>query len=157
MVPHSDIKILLVDHDPGFLGELQFIFHSVGYTHVHQAHTGREAEVMFHTLKPDVTVLDIAMPHLEGFQCLKYILTKNPRAHVVVATAMQPETVQSFLYFPGNMAHVSKKVTIPMLRQEILTLMEIFSRKEGWPWPKRWNSMQNAALSYDGYQPCRSL
>jgi DNA-binding response OmpR family regulator len=55
------------------------------------AHDGGEAVRMFNELRPAVTVLDIELPVLDGFEVLERIRKADPRAPVLMLTGSAPE------------------------------------------------------------------
>ena len=54
---------------------------------VGQAQTGREAVELAATLRPDVILMDIAMPVLNGLEATRQILAADPAAKVIVLSA----------------------------------------------------------------------
>ncbi len=54
---------------------------------VGQARNEREAVDMAASLRPDVILMDIAMPVLNGLEATRQILTTNPAAKVIVLSA----------------------------------------------------------------------
>lgn len=53
---------------------------------VGEATSGRAAVEMIHKLDPDVAVLDIAMPDINGVEATRQILRNNPRTRVLILT-----------------------------------------------------------------------
>lgn len=65
-------KILLVDDEPNILIALTFLFEKEGYL-VENAVDGKDAIEKTLVFLPDVIVLDVMMPHLNGFEVAKQI------------------------------------------------------------------------------------
>jgi two-component system chemotaxis response regulator CheY len=55
---------------------------------VGEAGNGEEAVAKYKELKPDIVILDIAMHKMNGIEALKAIKAHNPRAAVVIISAM---------------------------------------------------------------------
>jgi two-component system response regulator VicR len=79
-------KILIIDDEPGMLRLLEQIFFRAGYQ-VHVATNGREGLSRFHNLQPDLVVLDVMMPIMDGWQTCSYIrrLSNTP---IIMLTAL---------------------------------------------------------------------
>ena len=65
-------KILLVDDEPNILTALSFLFEKEGYI-VENAVDGDEAIEKSRTFQPNIIILDVMMPHLNGFEAAKKI------------------------------------------------------------------------------------
>ena len=69
-------KILVVEDEPHIAKLVSFILEGAGYE-VIQAYVGAEGIEKAQTEKPDLIVLDVMMPNLDGFQVAK-MLTSDP-------------------------------------------------------------------------------
>ena len=54
---------------------------------VGEAHDGRQAVALAKKLQPDVVLMDIAMPHLNGLEATRQILKANPAIKVLILSA----------------------------------------------------------------------
>ena len=64
-----------------------------GYTEVYEAVDGADAVQKFDEIGPDLVVLDITMPNMDGLEALKTIKAKNPAANVIMCSAMGQESM----------------------------------------------------------------
>ena len=62
-----------------------------GYEVVGEAVDGSEAILKYNELKPDLVTMDITMPRMDGVAALKAIKQLNPRAKVVMISALGHE------------------------------------------------------------------
>jgi len=58
---------------------------------VGEAATGLEAVVLAEKLKPDVILIDLVMPEMDGIQAIRKIISKQPQAHILVLTTFAGE------------------------------------------------------------------
>ncbi|MFP2997573.1 response regulator [Spongiivirga sp. MCCC 1A20706] len=65
-------KILIVDDEPNIVMSLEYAFKRKNFQ-VFIARDGSEAMEIMEKVVPDVVILDIMMPKVDGFQTLKYI------------------------------------------------------------------------------------
>lgn len=79
-------KILLVDDDCDLLEMLCSIFQRAGYSELLTASSGKEALRMWRENQPDMIVLDVMMPDMDGFSVLKEI-RRTSRVPVLMLTA----------------------------------------------------------------------
>ncbi len=84
-----------------------------------QCYDGKEAVTLYEKLKPDVVLLDIMMPHHDGFYALEKIKEIDPDAKVIAVTAdLTADTekklanlkVSGIIYKPYDMKDILKTI-----------------------------------------------
>jgi two-component system chemotaxis response regulator CheY len=86
-------KILLVD-DAAFMRKvISDTLSKNGYTELFEAVDGADAVAKYDEVKPDLVIMDITMPNMDGLEALKAIKAKDPDASIVMCSAMGQETM----------------------------------------------------------------
>jgi two-component system chemotaxis response regulator CheY len=83
-----DHTILIADDAEFMRSMLRQIIEDMGWSVVGEAADGHEAIEKFRACQPDLILLDITMPNLDGSEALKTILEEDPSAQVVMITAL---------------------------------------------------------------------
>ena len=88
------IRILIADDNRNFIEVLKLYIQSQADMElVGVAYHGKEALELFYHVSPDVIVLDIIMPHLDGLGVLEKLQHKEPRPHVIILSAFGQESI----------------------------------------------------------------
>jgi putative two-component system response regulator len=87
---HLDSKILIVDDKESNLQLLKSVLRKANYTNVTTLSDPREVLLSFTLLQPDLILLDLMMPHLDGFEVmelLRPLIAKEDYLPILVLTA----------------------------------------------------------------------
>jgi len=81
----NTLRILIADdHDLMRRGLKSVLEARPGWTICGEAHTGREAVTKTEQLRPDIVVLDISMPELNGIEAARQILQASPNTEILI-------------------------------------------------------------------------
>jgi two-component system chemotaxis response regulator CheY len=82
-------KNILICDDAAFMRMMiKDILTKNGYNVVGEAENGAKAVEKYQETKPDLVLMDITMPEMDGIQALKKIKSMDPNASVVMCSAM---------------------------------------------------------------------
>jgi two-component system chemotaxis response regulator CheY len=85
--------VLIVDDALFMRTMLRNIFVESGFDVVGEAGNGVEAVEKYRQLAPDLTTMDIVMPERNGIEALKQIVALDPRARVIMCSALGQESL----------------------------------------------------------------
>ena len=88
----ATLRIVLADDHPLFRHGLRQLLEQVGgHTVVAEAGDGAEALEAFERYHPDVTMLDLRMPGMDGVQATREITAISPSTRVIVLTSFSED------------------------------------------------------------------
>jgi two-component system chemotaxis response regulator CheY len=112
-------KILVVDDAEFLRVRLTKMLASDGYEVV-QAENGLKAVASYKELHPDIVLMDVTMPEMDGLAALKEIIGFDSKARVIMLTALGQESVvleavksgaRDFIVKPFEHERVMKAIT----------------------------------------------
>jgi PAS domain S-box-containing protein len=86
---------------------------------VGEAANGREAIELARQLDPDVIVMDISMPEMDGIEATRHIKTEMPHVRVIVLSMIKEEHLKEIIQEAGAEAYLSKSVSSAELLEAI--------------------------------------
>lgn len=103
------MKILLADdHTLVRQGIRRMLEEEPDWTVVGEAGDGLEVLRMADELKPDLAIVDVAMPHLNGIEAIRRILQKQPRMNVLVLSMHADESYVTQTLHAGARGYMLK-------------------------------------------------
>jgi two-component system chemotaxis response regulator CheY len=112
-------KILIVDDASEITAMIQSMLETHGHKVTGVAHDGFEAIEKYKALRPDVVLMDILMPGMDGMQSIRKILEYDQEARIVVVTALGRPELMKELVKAGVVGYVTKPFEIKRLLSAI--------------------------------------
>ena len=110
------IRLLVVDDQPAVRRGLRVRFHlEPDMQVVGEASTGREALTLAQTLAPDVVLMDIEMPGMDGIEATAALRTIVPQSAVVILSIHSERQTRIRAQAAGAVAFVEKRGTTDTL------------------------------------------
>jgi DNA-binding NarL/FixJ family response regulator len=105
----NSVRILIADDHEIFRRGLAAELTQVpGWVVAGEASNGRDAVELAAALKPDLVVLDLTMPELNGLEAARKIISANPAARVLILTAHESEQLVREVLSAGAQGYVLK-------------------------------------------------
>jgi AmiR/NasT family two-component response regulator len=120
----KDLRVLIAEDEP-LVGEMiKGILKELKYSVVGQARNGQQAITMTESLKPDVVLMDIQMPDMDGLEATLHIYKFCPTPVVILTAYDSPELilqasevgVGAYLLKPPKAREVERAITIALAR-----------------------------------------
>jgi len=138
-----DIKVLLADDHAVLRDGLRMVLDAqTGISVVGEAEDGRQALEMVERLHPDVVVMDIAMPNMNGAEATRQIKRRFPGVKVLILTMHENEQYLAQIVNAGAIGCVLKRSA----GTELVTAVRAAARGESYFSPDM------ATMMLDGYR-----
>jgi DNA-binding response OmpR family regulator len=115
-------KILVVDDEPGIRGLLATILERKGYA-VLLAESGKKGLDLFRRERPDLIVLDLKMPDMDGITVLQDIRGLDFQTPVVILTGAGSEKAEKLARQLGAAAFIEKEFSLHRLGETLRRLL----------------------------------
>jgi len=92
------------------------------FTVVGEARTGREAIDLAKAVRPDVILMDIGMPILNGLEATRQILASNPAAKVLILSAYSDDEYVERMTTAGALGFLEKQTSAQILAKALRTV-----------------------------------
>ena len=119
MSEERKVRVLLADDEAHVRLLVRTVVTSLGYEVVGEAADGRRAVELFDALSPDLILLDINMPLMDGLAALKALREKSETVAIVMLTSLASAEVVEESLGAGATYHLRKDVPVAELKEEI--------------------------------------
>jgi len=128
------LRVLVVDDDALASRIIQLHLEKAGHQVVGCAKNGREAIEMTRALGPDIVLMDIEMPEMDGLEATRIILDQCPRPVVLLSALENAELVAqaslagagAYLVKPANANMLARTIAIALARfDDLMKLREL--------------------------------
>ena len=115
-------KILIVDDEKAIVDILEFNLKREGYETL-KAYDGREGLRMGREENPDLILLDIMLPHMDGFEVCKTLRDGGSNVPIIMLTAREEETDKVFGLENGADDYITKPFSMRELMARVRSNM----------------------------------
>ena len=104
------VRVLVVDDQAPFRHAARAVVGvTPGFEVVAEAESGEEAVALAHDLHPDVVLMDVHLPGIDGMAACRAIVADHPATTVLLLSTYREEDVPSDAQTCGAQAYVSKE------------------------------------------------
>ena len=103
------VRVLIVDDQEPFRSAAKMVVELTdGFEVAGEAGSGEDGLAMFDDLAPDLVLMDIKMPGMDGLEATRQILAGDPNARVVVLSTYEAGEFEEPAHEAGAIAFISK-------------------------------------------------
>ena len=124
--PVPAIQIALVEDDSGLSESIASILQKAGpdICFVGAARTGEQALAEFPALKPDLVLMDLKLPGMQGVECVARLTALMPELQIVIITVFDDTELVFESLAAGAIGYLTKPVTPDQLLKAIREIRE---------------------------------
>jgi AmiR/NasT family two-component response regulator len=89
----STVKILIADDEPIIRLDLRQVLETLGYEVIGEAGDGKQAVELARELKPDICILDVKMPIMDGIEAVDFITDENIAPTILLTAYSDKELI----------------------------------------------------------------
>lgn len=119
------VKILIVDDNLFMRTMLENFVSEAGYEVTAMALDGYQGVFEYTQNRPDIVLLDILMPKMDGIMALKTLMAYDPEARILMVSAIQSLKMIKLAISCGAKGYVLKPFQRQQLIQEINRVLEL--------------------------------
>lgn len=123
-------KMLVVDDETEICEFLKIFFEERNFD-VRTAYSGQEAIDAVRKINPDVVLMDIHMPGMDGLSALKQIKLAKPNLKVIMVTALETAEKIDEAMRLGADNYITKPLSLEYLEKDVQEKVAQLSRKVG--------------------------
>ncbi len=120
-------KILIVDDEQANIDLLEDILENEGYINFKSTQDSRKALDMYKEIRPDLVLLDLNMPYMDGYQVMEQLkeVEKDSYAPILVLTAQSDRNIRLSALAAGARDFIEKPFDITEVVHRISNMLEI--------------------------------
>jgi two-component system invasion response regulator UvrY len=116
--------VLADDHEVVRRGIKQVLEEKGDIKIISEAINGSQAIAQYDTLQPDIIILDISMPGIDGLEAAKHILVKHPSAKILILTMHAEEQYAVRTLKAGVLGYITKDTKADELYKAVKTVSQ---------------------------------
>lgn len=122
-----DAKILIVDDEPDNVKILEKMLRLAGYTYLQTTTDSRKAKKIYRDFLPDLVLLDLKMPYMDGFQVMTQLKEIETGSYllVLVLTALHDNEILLRVFDSGAKDFINKPFDYEEVLARIRNLLEV--------------------------------
>lgn len=113
------LRVLLVDDDPAFAELIASALSRAGVDVVGHAFDGAEGVELAARFEPDVIVMDIRMPRMDGLEATRKILETKPDARVLIVSSSKDREDVERAHHAGAVGYLPKERAVAELASRL--------------------------------------
>ena len=117
------LRILLVDDEPTTLQLVRRLLQADGHE-IFEAIDGEQAIEQFERLRPDLVLLDVVIPKMDGLEVLREIRQRDKLSGVIMVSALSSEQLAVKSMLGGADDYVGKPFRLKAIRMSIRQVMD---------------------------------
>ena len=154
--PAEPLRAIVVDDDAFARRMVKDALQGSGIVVIAEAQNGREAVELTLFYRPDVVVMDIVMPGLDGIAATRQIIKEMPHQIIVLLTSADEDDIGLLGLRAGAVGFLTKDVDVSVVPRALLGALEgeaVISRRLGMRLVERLRDAPNGAA---GLRPVKS-